>query len=459
MIQPSEPPQFLDRWHAAALVAGSMVGVGIFLTPRIVAQAAGTGPLFFAIWGLGAVVALAGALAVAELGAMLPHAGGDYVYLRTAYGDATGFLYGWLSLLAAFSGAVAAMAVGIPRYQGPLLLGEFVHVELVRATLGPVTWTLQVDQVIGIGLVWALTLLACLRVRIAGRVQLTVTTLVMATLVVGASAGLLSGHTPAPTHALAAIDRGDWVAVAQAFTAVFFSYSGWNTAGYVAAEIRDPGKDLPWALVSATVAVGVLYLLLNGAFVSVLGDVGSAAEAGSATARALLGVPGGRLMAVVIAGAVIGAMLATLVGGSRIYFAMARDGLFFASAGRLHPRLHTPVHSLVVQAGWVTILIASSTFEDLLRWSTLAMMALSVLTIVAVPRLRATQPGLARPFRAWGVPWTTVAYVVPCVGVIAASVWERPIDGIAGVVATGGGLLAHAWQRRRLSTRSPGRSP
>lgn len=452
MPSPPDPTPGLTRWHAAALVAGSMVGVGIFLTPRLVAQAAGTGPLFFAVWAVGALVALAGALSVGELGTMLPQAGGDYVYLRAAYGDAVGFLYGWLSLLASFSGAIAAMAIGIPRYQGPLLLGpsDAWTQPLVGVAVGPWTWTLLPDQAVAIVLVWLLTLLACLRVRVAGRVQLTLTGAVMGTLLLG---GLwaLAHPTHAPAGPPLQVQPGP---VLRAFTAVFFSYSGWNTAGYVAAELRRPARDLPWALLAATGAVGLLYLLLNAAFVTVLGDVGQAFEAGSASAVVLLGPAGGVAMALVIAVAVTGAMLASIVSGSRIYYALAQDGLFFASAGRLHAALRTPVRSLVVQALWITLLLATSTFDQLLRWSTLAMMALSVLTVAAVPVLRHRRPDLPRPFRAWGHPWTALAYALPCAAVLVASVADQPLDGVVAVAVCAVGALA--W---RVVRRAPAGDP
>lgn len=413
-----------------------MIGVGIFLTPHIAAAAVGTGPWFFGLWLLGAVVALAGALAVAELGAMLPQAGGDYVYLRHAYGDFAAFLYGWLSLLSSFSGAIAAMAVGIPRYQGPLFLGERAH-EPVFSVLG---LTLHLDQLLGMALVWLLTGLGCLRVRVAGRTQLALTAGVMVLLLVGALWALASGvpHHAAPSPS--ALDRGEWLPILLAFSAVYFAYSGWNTAGYVAHEITRPDKHLPWALLVATLSVGTLYLILCAAFAHTVPDLSQAYEAGSATAVELFGQRGGSAMAVLIALAVTGATLATMVAGSRIYFAMARDGLFFASVGRLHPRLGTPVLSLCLQGAWVTVLIASGTFEDLLRWATLAIILLSVLTALAVPVLRYKNPDAVRPFRQWGYPWTTAIYVLPCLAVLCASAWDKPREAAAGA-----GIILVGW--------------
>ena len=445
---PTSDSRHLSRWHAAALVAGSMIGVGIFLTPRIAAAAVGTGPWFFALWFLGAVVALAGALAVAELGAMLPHAGGDYVYLREAYGDFSAFLYGWLSLLASFSGAIAAMAVGIPRYQGPLFIGERAHAPLLHLPF----LTLHVDQLLGMALVWLLTGLACLRVRVAGRTQLGLTASVMALLLAGALWAIATGVRVPNAHAAAsALDRGEWLPILLAFSAVYFAYSGWNTAGYVASEITRPEKHLPWALLVATLSVGALYLVLCVAFTVTLPDLSQAFEAGSATATVLFGAVGGTAMAALIGLAVTGATLATMVAGSRIYFAMARDGLFFAAVGRLHPRLGTPVLSLCLQAVWVTILIASGTFEDLLRWATLAIILLSVLTALAVPVLRWRRPDATRPFRQWGYPWTTVAYVLPCLAVLGASAWDKPGEAAVGAGIIGVGWLSYRLRPKRIS--------
>lgn len=443
-----EPPRMLTRWHAAALVAGSMVGVGIFLTPRIVAAAAGEGALYFGVWALGAVVAMAGALSLAELGAMLPKAGGDYVYLREAYGDFAGFLYGWLSLLASFSGAIAAMAVGIPRFQGPVLFGPGVRAVLIDAPLGPVRLTLAADQLLAMALIWTLTALACLRVQVAGRVQLALTSGLLSILLFGACWALLQGASPgsAPSPLPAADLTGvapspNVLALLSASGAVYFAYSGWNTATYVAAEIRDPPRDLPWALITATLAVGVLYLVMNAAFVAVLPSVAAAPEAGSATATALFGATGGWAMAAILAVAVTGATLASIIGGSRIPYAMARDGLFFPGIGQLHPRLRTPVRSLLLQAAWASVLVASGTFEDLLRWSTLAIMALALAAVLAVPVLRRRRPLAERPFRTWGYPWTTVVFVVPCASVLVASAIERPGEAVAAAALVGLGWL------------------
>jgi APA family basic amino acid/polyamine antiporter len=422
-----------------------MIGVGVFLTPHMVAAAVGTGSLYFGMWLLGALVALAGALAVGELGTLLPHSGGDYIYLREAHGEGAAFLYGWLSLLAAFSGAAAAAAVGIPRYQGGVLFGGDWNVTLLEVG----AWRLAVDQLVGIGLVWLLTGLACLRVHVAGRIQLGLVLTAVGVLACGALWAF--GDPRPPIRAPFAPAELDGLAAAQSFTGVFFAYTGWNAAGYVASELREPGRDLPWALVVATVTVAVLYLLLNAAFVDVLGDLRPANEAGSATAVALFGAQGGRAMAAVIALAVTGALLATLVGGARVYAAMARDGLFFGWAARLHPRWGTPVASLVVQAAWTSVLIASSTFDALLRWSSLAMMLLSMLTVLAVPVLRRRHPHAQRPFRSPWQPWLTVVYVVPCTVVLMASAWASPWQSLLALAGAGalGWWLFHRQGRGR----------
>jgi APA family basic amino acid/polyamine antiporter len=439
-------PRHLSRWHAAAMVAGTMIGVGIFLTPRIVAEAAGTGPLFFVIWAAGALVALAGALSVAELGAMLPHAGGDYVYLRHAYGRFAAFLYGQVSLLASFSGAIAAMTVGIPRFQGQLLFGEAVLQPLATWTVLGHSGQFGLDQAIALGLVWGLTGLACLRVRVAGRVQLVLVGSLFTVLLVGAGWALAIG-AQADLPIVPDAGATDGFGVLAAAAAVSFAYSGWNTAAYVASEIERPATDLPWALIWATSAVGLLYLLLCAAFVSVLPDLPQAFEAGSATATVLLGPIGGQVMAGIIAVAVLSSVLATIVGGSRIYYAMAKDGLFFAAAGRRHPRWGTPVASLLAQATWTSVLITTGTFEDLLRWSALAMMLLSLGVVAAVPVLRRQRPDAVRPFRVWR--WVPYAYLLACSAILVAGAIDKPVEAAvaAGLVIGGYALFQFKFQQ------------
>ena len=436
MTTPTQPTPALTTWQAAGLVAGSMVGVGIFLTPHKVALAVGTGWPFLAVWLVGALTALCGALAMAELGAALPRSGGDYVYLRAAFGNLLAFQYGWLSLTASFSGAMATMADGITRYELGPLLGPWV----TRPLLHVGGWTLGMDQLLSIGLLWLLTWFAAQRVHVGGRVQLWWTLGLFAVLLGGVVVGLADARVqpvptlPAPTNA--------WRGALAAFPAVFFAYSGWNSAGYVAGEIRNPARALPRALVLATGGVGALYLLLCYAFAHVLPDLPHTPEAGSAFAALLFGSTGGRFMAVVVAAAVLGALFAAIVTGSRIYAAMAEDGLFFPSFAVRDRDKATPVRALVLQSAWTTLLLLSSTFDQLLSGASLALMLLSMATVAAVPVLRRRFPDAPRPFRTWGHPWSTGFYLL----VSAAVLVESAVDSLptlaiaAGLI--GSGLVA-----------------
>lgn len=435
-------------WQAAALVAGSMVGVGIFLTPHKVALAVGTGWVYIAVWLLGAVTALCGALAMAELGALLPRSGGDYVYLRAAFGDLPAFGYGWLSLTASFSGAIATMANGIMRYELAPLLGPWLTTPLFTAG----GWSLGPDQLLAVVLLWLLTWFAAKGVHLGGKIQLWWTLSLMAVLLGGAVVGLANHRVPAePTvampHPLGS--PASWHAVLAAFPAVFFAYSGWNSAGYVAGEVRNPSRSLPMALVTATCCVGALYLLLAYAFAHVIPDLAAAPEAGSAFASQVFGHAGGQLMGLVVAAGVLGAMFASIVTGSRIYAAMAEDGLFVPALARRHPLTGTPVRALVLQSAWTTVLLLSSTFDRLLSGASLALMLLSMATVAAVPVLRRRMPDAPRPFRTWGYPWTAGFYLLVSGTVLVVSLWDSWSTLVITVVLLATGLAAFAWFRRQ----------
>ncbi|MSP92725.1 MAG: amino acid permease [Myxococcales bacterium] len=416
-------PRGLSRWGALAFVMGSMVGGGIFLTPDSVAGAVGRGGLYFSLWGLGAVTALLGALSLAELGAMFPRVGGEYVYLREAYGDFPAFLYGWLSLVGSFSGAIAMLCL------------------TAATTLVPAGRVPGGAKVAALAFVWGLTALACLRIAVAARAQLALTGGLMAILLGGALWALLAGAPDVPVAVAARIDRGEPLAVLTAFTGIFFAYSGWNGATYVAGELERPQRDLPWALVAGTGLVAGLYLALNAAFVLLAPRLGSGAAGYLLIDDLRLPVAGLVPVLRALTGlCMVGAALAAIVTGARIVQAMAHDGLFVRAVAPVDPRLGTPVRALVVQAAWSSVLVvAADSFGTLMLLSSSAMMLLSMGTVAAVPWLRWRRPELARPFALPGYPWTALAYLTVTAAVLVALAIED-VQSLAyglGTVAAG----------------------
>jgi APA family basic amino acid/polyamine antiporter len=411
----------LGAGGAISLVAGSMLGIGIFIAPPVVASHT-TGPVsFLLLWLIGGLSALFGALCLAELGAMMPRAGGDYPYLRLAYGDGPAFAVGWLQLLAIFPGSLAAMAVGTATFQLPVLLGSW-HAAPVAALGLPIAPA----SVWAVVIVLAITALNHAGLKLSGRAQVLVTAVPVAILlaislsVLGSA--LTAERAPAASAASSAPSAGwDVSGLALAYLPVYFAYSGWYSALFVGAEVRDPARNLPRALIGGTLGVTVLYLLLCAGFLAVfsLDRLAEVGEAGTAAAQALFG-PGGELVVTaLILLAMLGSINGTVLTGGRIAYAMAEHGHCPAAAGQVSPRYGTPVFALWMQAAWTLVLIGWGGFEALLNYATAAMLITGTLTVWSVGVLRRRYPDLPRPYRTWGWPWSPWIYAASSAVVLA----------------------------------------
>jgi APA family basic amino acid/polyamine antiporter len=412
----------LGRWAAQALVAGSMLGIGIFIAPPAVAGHIQSPLWFLLLWLAGGLAALCGALCVAELGAMMPRAGGEYPYLRAAYGPGIAFATGWLQLLATFPGSLATMAVGTATFQLPTLLGPgFAEpVGLGPLTVaGPTFWAVVI--------VVALTALNHLGIVLSGRVQLVLTMVPL--VVLGAVSLFVVGDIGTVQVSAEAVRLGlsptpSAENVARAYLPIYFAFSGWNAAIYIGGEIAEPGKNLPRAVIGGTLTVLVLYFVLCAGFLSVF-DVSALAgvgEAGTAAAGALFGQAGVVAVTLMILLAMLGSLNGSIMTGSRIAYAMAQQGHCAPAAGRLHARFGTPVVALWLQAGLATALIFSHGFEQLMDYASAAMLisgSLAVASVVALRRKLADKP---RPYRVGLYPWPPAIYVGSSVFVLGSLV-------------------------------------
>lgn len=412
--------RYLGRWAAQALVAGTMLGIGIFIAPPEVAKHIESPLWFLMMWLGGGLAALCGALSVAELGAMMPRAGGEYPYLRASYGPGIAFATGWLQLLATFPGSLAAMAVGTATFQLPVLLGPgfAAPIELGVATVeGPTFWAVVI--------VLVLTALNHVGIVLSGRVQLVLTVVPLAVLlmvslfVVGdigtvqvSPEALRVGLTPTPSAQ----------AIAQAYLPIYFAYSGWNAAIYIGGEIADPGKNLPRAVVGGTITVLILYVVLCAGFLSVFDvrELAGVGEAGTAAAGQLFGHTGVVAVTLMILLAMLGSINGSIMTGSRIAYAMAQQGHCVPAAGRLHTRFGTPVVALWLQAGLAIALIASRKFDQLMNYASAAMLISGSLAVASVIVLRRKQPGHPRPYRLGFYPWAPAIYIASSLFVLGS---------------------------------------
>jgi APA family basic amino acid/polyamine antiporter len=418
----------LRTGDAAWLVAGNMIGAGMFLTPGLVAGHLPGVAWQLAAWIAGAALALAGAAIYGELGARIPRAGGDYQYLSSALGPGWGFLTAWGAFVLTFSAAAAAMArVAVD------------HFRAVAPGIMPEPWG---PRVAAVAVVLALTAANVLGARVSSRTTLVLTAVPVTALVILFAVGVGGGGVEFawPDDPFQLPPGLPWVAFGAAMVPVFFTYSGWNAAAYVAGEVADPGRSLPRGLLLGTAAVAVLYVGLAAALATIVpADVyRGSTTAGAEAARLLAGVRGERVLAAAVALAVLASVNVTLMAGARIYFAAAVDGLAPRPLARTN-RYGVPHVALWIAGGWSAVLAATGTVDRLVTWTTLAILVLSTLTAIALVVLRRRDPAGAA-FSCPGYPWTIVVYVTATLTVAVSSVLYDARAALAGVV-----LLALGW--------------
>jgi len=421
---------------ATYLVVSGVIGSGIFFTPGAIAELLPHPGIILAAWLVGGLLSLAGALANAELGAMFPHAGGDYVYLREAYHPVAGFLVGWLSFFVIYAGTIATLAAGFAAGLANFLpFGKGGQVGVAIAV------TLAVSVVNYVGVRWgAFANNTTAFAKLAALALFVLFGLLVGT---GDFGGLVS-PSPAPEIPLSAFGL--------ALSPVLFSYLGWNSSIYVASEIRDPGRNVPRSLFLGVGICTLVYLAVNVVYLYAIpvADLRGEANAGEAAARALFGGLGGTLAALFVLVSILGTLNATVLVGPRIAYAMALDGLFFRGVDRAHARFGTPAVSIVLQAAIATgILIGLETFERALDYTVFAILIATMADVAALYTLRRRQPGRPRPYRAWGYPWLPAFYFVANGAIAVALMRDRPLDCLAGLAIAAAGLPFYAVFARR----------
>ena len=429
----------LGLFDGTMLVIGSMIGSGIFIVSADIARTVGGGGWLLAVWLVTGVMTVTGALAYGELAGMMPHAGGQYVYLREAYNPLTGFLYGWTFFLVIQTGTIAAVGVAFAKFTAVLIpsLGDAT----VLCSAGPVRVTAQ--RLVAILNVVVLTAVNTRGITGGKWIQNVFTSaktvalagLIALGLIAGASLGVFranlatfwdasaahDGTGPVPLAGLALLG-----ALGVAMVGSLFSSDAWNNVTFTAGETVNPRRNIPLSLAIGTGAVTLLYLLANVAYLSVLpvaGTPGAADAAGrgiqfaaadrvaTAAMSVILGPAAVAVMAALIMVSTFGCNNGLILSGARVYYAMARDGVFFRSAGRLNTR-GVPGAALVVQCVWACLLCLSGTYADLLDYVIFAVLLFYVLTVLGIFRLRRTRPDEERPYRAFGYPVLPALYVV-----------------------------------------------
>jgi APA family basic amino acid/polyamine antiporter len=452
------PSAELDRrlgpLDAAAIVVSNVIGGGIFFVPILVAAMAPDGRAMLAVWALGGVLAFAGSMAYAELAALRPRSGGEYVYLREAFGPLAAFLTGWTSFVAGFSGAIAASALALADYLGRFVPAAANAAPLLTVSLPLIPLVVSRKTVVALGVIATLTIVHVRGLKPGRVLQDALAGAKVAAIVAFVALGFSLGHG----HAAQIVAPGPAgpTGMLLAFIPIMFTYSGWNAAAYVAEEIRSPGRNIPLALGLGTLAVVALYLGLNALYLYALPPADLAAVPGGrlvdTVAERLFGFTGANLVAAFTVVSIAASISAMVLAGPRVYFAMARDGLFPPTAARVHARFRTPVWAIVAQSIWSGVLVVSGTLAQLVSYTGFALVLFSGVAVVALFVLRRREPDAPRPFRAWGYPWGPGVFVLAAAVMLVNEVWRNPATSLAGVAIIAAGLPVY-WRMRR---RHPG---
>ncbi len=401
--------------EAGAIVVGTIIGSGIFLVPAEMMQAVGSAKLVYLAWIVGGALSMAGAITYAELGAMKPQAGGEYVYIRDAYGPLPAFLYAWTWFVIAKPGSVATIATGIVR-----ILGTFAVLGFLNETAARVPLAITYGQLVAIGAAGLITWLNYIGVKRAGEFQ-WVFTVLKVVMIVGVG---VVGFTAASgtwrnfsTYFVGA--TGGVAGFMAALVAALWAYDGWNDLNMVSGEIKHPEKTIPIALIAGVGIVAVLYMLNNAAVQYVLpADQIAASPRPSSDATAIaVGLWGAAVVSLGMALSMLVGLNGTIMSGARVPYAMARDGYFFRAMADVHPRFHTPSVALLVQLGLsIVLLLFARSFRELFSLTIFAEWLFYMIAASTVFVLRVKEPNAPRPYRTWGYP------VVPGVFVIVAAV-------------------------------------
>lgn len=428
----------IGLFSAVMLIAGDMIGTGIFISTGAIAETLPTPGGVLLVWLFGGLLALGGALTCAELSASLPYAGGDYIYIREAYGKLMGFLSGWSSFLVTFSGAIAFLSVilvGFVSFFIPALESKEVLFS-IPLPLVPISAT--VGTLFSIAVVLILSGLHCLGVKQGTTTQNVLTLFKIGALLAIIVFGVLLGNGNS-NHFSPLFDWdkiGNSNLFGAAFIPVIFAYSGWNAVTYIAGEVEDPDKNLPRALMYGVLLVIGLYLAINAVYIYAVPvtEMKGALRMSEVATTALFGYKTSALITAVITVSILGALNVVTMIGPRIYYAMAKDGVFFRGLTYVHPNFGTPTKAIMLQAAWSSLLILTNTWGTLFTYVSVVITLFSAFTVGSVIVLRYKMPNLKRPYRLWGYPVLPLLFVLIHLWIVYGSVHEKPKESLIGLI-------------------------
>ncbi|MBN1932056.1 MAG: amino acid permease [Desulfobacterales bacterium] len=431
---------------ATILVIANMIGTGIFTTSGFIMAELGDPRALLLCWLCGGFFALCGALCYGELGARFPRAGGEYVFLKESFGKPVGFLSGWISLIVGFSAPIAAAAIAFATYffqAFSIPTGNKIVFSLFETPIITLS-SLNLTAIVVIGL---FTLIHYQSLRIGSRVQNLLTLFKVALVVIFVAAGFWVGHGTfhnfQPSAGLSFSFSAEKFAVALIF--VSFAYSGWNAAAYLGSEIINPRRNIPYALLIGTLVVALLYLLLNVVYLYAIPPVemSGVMEIGAKAAVNLFGEHISRVFSGAVALGILSVLSAMILTGPRIYYAMAKDGIFFSVFGKLNSAHKTPASSIFLQAVIAVLMVLSASFETLLIYIGFTLSLFASLTVIGLMRIRMKIPPDGKGYKTWGYPLTPLVFIIGNLWIIFFSIKSRPVAALIGLGTIGLGVIAY----------------
>ena len=458
-MQTARPEPTLRRalglWAAIAIVIGTAIGSGIFIVPAKMIRSVGSPSLVFGVWIFGGLLTMFGALTYAELSAALPDAGGEYVYLTAAYGPFWGFIYGWTQTWVAKSASIATLATGFFTFVAfffPKLMLAFYAVPL---PIGPGGKPLEIQygQLLGIALILFLAGINYLGVRLGGQVQIAVTAVKIGLIVAVIIAGLTWGQGTF-SHFSESIpaNPGGVSGFFAALVAALWAYDGWNNAGMLGSEIENPQRNLPRALLVGTSLMIAIYLLTNLAYFYVLSgaEVGATPRVAAEAMQKVLGKSGASMVSIAAMISIFAALNGSILSGSRVPYAMARDGLFFKRMSRINPYFRTPGACIVLLGVVSSIILLSGRYDELATLVIFPSWILYGMTAASVIVLRIKRPDMNRPYRVPGYPLVPLFFVLVAIALLYSTLLNSPRESGIGLVLIIAGLPFYFFWKRRL---------
>ncbi len=448
---PAELARGLNLWDATLVVLGLSLGGGIFLTPSSIAGALPAPWAILTVWILGGVLAIMGGLVYAEMGAMMPRAGGLYLYFREAFGELPAILYGWVAYCVIQTGSNAAVAVGFATYFS-VFFPQLSTTRIV-AHVGPLP--ISAGQLAAVALIVVLSATHYIGIKKGARIQGVFTLLIVVALVWLAVGGLIANAPAAAAPATAPpIALGGF---GVALIAVFWCFYGWSDIVAVAGEVQRPERNLPLSLIVGTGLITLLYVAVNFVFLRVIppAEMATVSQPAALAAERLFGSGSKVVISLAVTAAAVGCASTGLLLGPRVVYALAKDGLFPKPFARVHPRFHTPSFGIVIQAIWMSLLCLSGRYDQLYTYAIFAVILGYAGTGVALILFRRRLPNLPRPYRCWGYPVVPFLFVVTSLALAANTIREQPRETLTGVGILLLGLPVYFWMRRRARSQTP----